>query len=74
MPKLSDLKKGEKAKIIDVSSQEIPIKLLEMGCLPGNSVRLIQEAPFQGPIYIEINGSHVAIRKETAKLIEIELN
>lgn len=74
MPKLSDLNKGEKAKIIDVSSQEIPIKLLEMGCLPGNSVRLIQEAPFQGPIYIEINGSHVAIRKETAKLIEIELN
>jgi ferrous iron transport protein A len=74
MPKLSDLNKGEKAKIIDVSSQEIPIKLLEMGCLPGNSVRLIQQAPFQGPIYIEINGSHVAIRKETAKLIEIELN
>ena len=74
MPKLSDLNKGEKAKIVDVSSQEIPIKLLEMGCLPGNSVRLIQEAPFQGPIYIEINGSHVAIRKETAKLIEIELN
>ena len=34
MPKLSDLKKGEKAKIVDVSSQEIPIKLLEMGCLP----------------------------------------
>tara|TARA_B100001741_G_C15947310_1_gene322991 strand:- start:182 stop:406 length:225 start_codon:yes stop_codon:yes gene_type:complete len=74
MPKLSDLNKGEKAKILDVSSQEIPIKLLEMGCLPGNSVRLIQQAPFQGPIYIEINGSHVAIRKETAKLIEIELN
>ena len=74
MPKLSDLNKGEKARILDVSSQEIPIKLLEMGCLPGNSVRLIQEAPFQGPIYIEINGSHVAIRKETAKLIEIELN
>ena len=74
MPKLSDLNKGEKARILDVSSQEIPIKLLEMGCLPGNSVRLIQQAPFQGPIYIEINGSHVAIRKETAKLIEIELN
>jgi len=52
MPKLSDLKKGEKGKIVDVSSQEIPMKLLEMGCLPGNSVRLIQHAPFQGPIYL----------------------
>jgi len=45
-----------------------------MGCLPGNKVRLIQQAPFKGPIYIEINGSYVAIRKETARLIEIELN
>ena len=29
MPKLSDLKKGEKGKIVDVSSQEIPMKLLD---------------------------------------------
>ena len=65
---------GEKGKIVDVSSKEIPIKLLEMGCLPGNSVKLIQQAPFQGPIYLEINGSYVAIRKETAKLIQIELS
>ena len=74
MLKLSDLKKGEKAKIVDVSSLEIPIKLMEMGCLPGNSVRLIQQAPFQGPVYLEVNGSFLAIRKETAKLIEIELS
>ena len=74
MLKLSDLKKGEKAKIVNVSSQQIPMKLLEMGCLPGNSVRLIQKAPFQCPIYLEVNGSYVAIRKETAKLIEIELS
>ena len=73
MLKLSDLKKGEKAKIVDISSQEIPIKLLEMGCLPGNSVSLIQQAPFKGPIYLEVNGGYIAIRKETAKLIEIEL-
>lgn len=74
MPQLTDLKKGEKAKIVDVSSNKIPIKLLEMGCLPGNDIRLIQQAPFKGPIYIEINGSYVAIRKETAKLIEIEID
>tara|TARA_B100001250_G_C19579782_1_gene691483 strand:+ start:134 stop:358 length:225 start_codon:yes stop_codon:yes gene_type:complete len=74
MPQLTDLKKGEKAKIVDVSSNKIPIRLLEMGCLPGNDIRLIQQAPFKGPIYIEINGSYVAIRKETAKLIEIEID
>jgi len=35
---LDTLKRGERAVITDVSSQEIPLKLLEMGCLPGNRV------------------------------------
>ena len=69
---LAQLKKGETAIITDVSSIEIPLKLLEMGCLPGNSVKLIQLAPFQDPMYLNINGSYVAIRKETASHILIE--
>ena len=72
MPTVADLKKGDKAIIKDVSDSSIPIKLLEMGCLPGNEIEIIQLAPFLGPIYININGSHLAIRKETAKLILIE--
>ena len=55
----------------DVDS--IPLKLLEMGCLPGNLVELIQIAPFGDPLYLDINGSHVAIRVETAREIEVEL-
>jgi len=30
-------------------------------------------APFHDPLYLNINGSHLAIRKETAAQIEIEL-
>jgi len=73
MQTVADLKKGDKAIIKDVSNSNIPIKLLEMGCLPGNEIEIIQLAPFLGPIYININGSHLAIRKETAKLILIEI-
>jgi ferrous iron transport protein A len=69
---LADLKRGESAVITDVSSSDIPLKLLEMGCLPGNKVVLVQVAPFQDPMYLNINGSHLAIRKETASLILIE--
>lgn len=69
---LDTLKRGERAIIIDVSSEEIPLKLLEMGCLPGNSVKLVQVAPFADPMYLNINGSHLAIRKETAIHIIIE--
>ena len=69
---LSELKRGEQAIITDVSSIHIPLKLLEMGCLPGNPVKLVQLAPFQDPMYLNINGSHLAIRKETAAHILIE--
>lgn len=69
---IADLKKGERGIITDISSDAIPLKLLEMGCLPGNKVELIQVAPFEGPVFLEINGSLLAIRKETAALILIE--
>ena len=67
------LKKGEKAIIKDFDIDLIPLKLLEMGCLPGNVVELLQIAPFGDPLYLDINGSHVAIRIETAREIEVEL-
>jgi ferrous iron transport protein A len=69
---LDHLKKGEQAYIIDFNVDELPLKLLEMGCLPGNQVTLIQKAPFGDPLYLNINDSHLAIRKETAKQIIVE--
>jgi len=69
---IADLKKGERGIITDISSDAIPLKLLEMGCLPGNMVELLQVAPFSDPMYLNINGSHLAIRKETTALILIE--
>lgn len=67
------LKKGEKAIIKDFDIDSIPLKLLEMGCLPGNVVELLQIAPFGDPLYLDINGSHLAIRIETAREIEVEI-
>ena len=69
---LADLKRGQQGIIKDVSSIHIPLKLLEMGCLPGNSVELVQVTPFADPMYLNINGCHLAIRKETAIHILIE--
>ena len=69
---VANLNRGESGIITDISSDAIPLKLLEMGCLPGNTVKLLQLAPFKDPLYLDINGSHLAIRKETALLIQIE--
>lgn len=70
---LTQLKQGQKGIIKDISSFNIPLKLIEMGCLPGNTVELVQVAPFSDPMYLNINGAHLAIRKETATHILIEI-
>ena len=67
----SDLKIGETGIITDVNLDGIPLKLIEMGCLPGNTITLIQVAPLGDPYYFNVNDSHVAIRLETAKQITI---
>jgi ferrous iron transport protein A len=64
--------KGEKGIISDIITDELPLKLLEMGCLPGNTVMLVQVAPLGCPLYYVINDSHVAIRKEIAEKIFVE--
>lgn len=69
---LADLKRGEKAVIKEFEVEDVPLKLLEMGCLPGNEVQLVQIAPFRDPMYLNINGSHLAIRRETASHIMVE--
>jgi ferrous iron transport protein A len=70
---LADLKRGQRAIIKDFPAHSVPLKLLEMGWLPGNEVELLQTAPYKDPLYLNINGSHLAIRRETALLIEIDL-
>jgi ferrous iron transport protein A len=70
---VAQLKRGQKGIIKEFADDILPIKLLELGCLPGNTIELVQIAPFKDPIYINVNGSHIAIRRSVAQLIEIEL-
>lgn len=71
MPSIADLKIGQKAVIADVALDNIPLKLLEMGCIPGKKIELLQKAPLNDPLYIKVNGSYLAIRTETAASIQV---
>jgi ferrous iron transport protein A len=70
---LDQLTKGELATIETIETDKLPLKLIEMGCLPGNEISLIQKAPFNDPLYLKIDESHMAIRKETAQHIFVRL-
>ncbi|MDO4783309.1 MAG: FeoA family protein [Capnocytophaga felis] len=69
---ISHLKKGEKGIIKNIDIENIPLKLIELGCFVGSEVEVIQKASFGDPIYVNMNNSYLSIRKEMASLIEIE--
>ncbi len=70
---VAQLKPGQKGIIQEFEVDRIPVKLLELGCLPGNIVELIQVAPLNDPIYINVNDTHIAIRREMAQKIDLEI-
>jgi len=70
---VADLKRGERGIIKEFAEDILPIKLLELGCLPGNEIELVQHAPLKDPLYINVNGSHIAIRRSVALQIELDI-
>ena len=73
MISLDTLQLGQSGHIEYIETYFLPLKLIEMGCLPGNAITLIQKAPFNDPLYIKIDDSFLAIRKETAQHIFVQL-
>lgn len=68
--KLSELGVGQKALILQ-AHVELPVKLFEMGCLPGEEVELVFAAPFRDPLCFRVQGTLVSMRRELAELIPI---
>jgi len=69
---IANLEVGEKGVIKSFDFEDVPLQLLEMGCFPGKEVELIQIAPLNDPLYIRVNDSHMAIRRETAEFIILD--
>lgn len=70
---LADLKTGQKATIRKFTSEEIFLKLMEMGCLPGEQIEILKKAPLNDPISVSVAGYTLSLRVEEAKNIEVEL-
>ncbi len=62
---------GETAVISAFLDDEISVKLLEMGFLPGTAVRFNFTAPFGDPICVSVSGYDLSLRLEEASTILI---
>jgi len=54
--------------------RSLPAKIVEMGLLPETYFKILYNAPFNGPLYIEfgVEKSRIALRKEEAAFILVE--
>lgn len=72
MEKLSKIEPGETVVIHSFESEDIFLKLMEMGCVPGEKVTIEQIAPMRDPISIHIAGYKLSLRLEEADQIWVE--
>jgi ferrous iron transport protein A len=70
--RLSELRVGKTAIIKEFESDDIFLKLMEMGCIPGETVKVDQIAPLGDPISIIIAGYHLSLRLNEAELVWVE--
>ena len=70
--KLSELKTGERGVVVRVSGHgSFRKRILELGFIKGNVVKVILNAPLRDPIEYEIIGYKISLRREEADMIEV---
>ncbi len=72
--KLSALNVGEQGIIASINDEDLVLKLMEMGFLPGEKVVVEQIAPLGDPIWVMVAGYQVSLRISEADVIFIEEN
>jgi Fe2+ transport system protein FeoA len=70
---LFELKDGEIATVHSFKGDmKLQSRLVEMGILPGISIRRIKTAPMNGPIELKVRDYHVSLRQNDARNILIK--
>ena len=69
--KLSELKPGQSGVISEFITYDIQLKLMEMGCIPGENIFVEKIAPMGDPISVNIAGYTLSLRLNEAELIEV---
>lgn len=64
---------NQSGKIVEISASPLKINLMELGFLPGKQLTLQHKAPSDGPMAFQLEESLLALRKNEAALIRIEL-
>ncbi len=69
---LSSIAVGASVTVVRVvGDTQVSKRLMEMGVVPGVTVRVVKTAPFGDPIQIRVRGYSLAVRRNEAESIEV---
>jgi DtxR family Mn-dependent transcriptional regulator len=72
---MANLEVGQSARMVSVISEgnsEFLYYLTSLGLIPGAAVKILEKAPYDGTLTIEVNNSSKAIGREAASLITVK--
>lgn len=69
---LSQLLPGEFGIVKEFTDLEMSVKLMEMGCLPGEEISVCRIAPLGDPIAVNVSGYQLSLRKFEASTIILQ--
>lgn len=72
MKRLSEIKQGKTVTIVSFDNNDLLLKLMEMGCIPGEKVKIEQVAPLGDPISIAVAGYSLSLRLNEAHGILVD--
>lgn len=71
--RLAELTVGKRARVTSVDgSDDVGVRLLEMGLIPGTEVKLLGTAPLGDPLEFELRGYRLSVRKNEAARVAVE--
>jgi len=70
---IDQLKIGQTAVVKEFKDDFLSLKFIEMGCLPGEIIKLVNVAPLGDPIAIEVSGYVLSLRKQEASTVIVTL-
>lgn len=68
MTSLSELPVGSRADVVEIGGERsFRRRLMELGLLPGTSLRLVRKATVGGILEVEVRGCHLSLRSSEAE-------
>lgn len=69
---LETIENGKSVTVTAIGESSLRVKLLEMGFTEGKQIHVLFRAPFGDPIAVDVDGYVLSLRKDEARLIEVE--